>query len=88
MTIDLTDDLRQITQAAKEFRKNAQPVKTQLTEMELRAAEMQLRVRAAQCFDHAEKTGSTLARDKSRELIGIADKLEKMRDELTSGVQS
>lgn len=62
-------------------------MKTTLTEMELRTAEMQLLVRAAQCFDHAEKTGSTLARDKSAELIAIAKKLETMRAELTSGVQ-
>ena len=63
-------------------------MKTTLTEMELRTAEMQLLVRAAQCFDHAEKTGSTLARDKSAELIAIAEKLETMRAEFTKGVQS
>ena len=88
MTIDLTDDLRQITQAAKEFRKNARQVKTQLTEMELRTAEVQLLVRAAQCFTYAEENGSTLARDKSAELIAIAKKLETMRAEFTNGVQS
>jgi hypothetical protein len=58
-------------------------MKTTLNEMELRAAEMQLLVRAAQAYDYAEKTGSTLSRDKSAELVAIAEKLETMRAEIT-----
>jgi len=58
-------------------------METTLTEMELRTAEMQLLVRAAQALDHAEKTGSTLACHKSAELIAIAKKLETMRAEIT-----
>jgi len=63
-------------------------MKTTLNEMELRTAEMQLLVRAAQAYDHAEKTGSTLARDKAAELVALAKKLETIRAEMTKEVKS
>lgn len=63
-------------------------MKTTLTEMEFRRAALQIRVRAAQLLEHSEKTGSTSARDASRELCDIADKLDAMRAELVASFEA
>jgi hypothetical protein len=59
-------------------------MKTTLTEIELRKACLYLRVQAAKLLERAEKTGSTISRDKSHELCDIAEKLDTMRAELSA----
>lgn len=63
-------------------------MKTTLSEMEFRRAALQIRVRAAQLLEHANKTGSTGARDASIGLCDIAEKLDAMRAELVASFEA
>lgn len=59
-----------------------------LTAVELRAAEMQLLAIAAYGFEHADDTGSTIVRDSARAIMQYAHSLSQLRRDTYGEVQS